>query len=139
MKEVTEYMGRFVTAALIATIALMGVGLSTPGLAISCSGAGDLTPFGSAGCTQAGVTGLSVPVSGFPGGAKISLSTDTVSIGHDVNANVGGSRDPSTQSHDTTRPMPVPEPATLILLGGTLVGLGLVSRKFRSKKPESSS
>ena len=69
-------MGRFVSAALVATLAVMGVGAGTPAEAISCVGAGDVTLLGPTGCTQGGLTFKDFVVApiGFSGGFNGSLS-----------------------------------------------------------------
>ena len=83
-KEVKQDMGRFVTVALVATIALMGVGAGTPAEAISCVGAGDVTLLAPAGCTQGGLTftDFSVAVAGF----TQSLAREVRDTGVRVNA-----------------------------------------------------
>ncbi|HEY7249032.1 MAG TPA: PEP-CTERM sorting domain-containing protein [Methylomirabilota bacterium] len=93
-------MGRLVSIALVATIALMGVTVvGTPAEAVSCVGAGDVTLLGPVGCTQGGLTftDFSVATAGF-NGAKIFLSSLSTSIGQDVNLNFQVTHDPSPVS-----------------------------------------
>jgi hypothetical protein len=93
-------MGRFVSVALVATVALMGgAAVGTPAEAISCVGAGDVLLLGPAGCTQGGLTftDFSVSAVGF-NGAKIFLSPLSTTIGPDVNLNFQVAHDPSPVS-----------------------------------------
>jgi hypothetical protein len=93
-------MGRFVSVALVATIALLGVAVvGPPAEAISCVGAGDVTLLGPAGCTQGGLTftDFTVAAAGFTG-AKIFLSSLSTTIGQDVNLNFQVAHDPSPVS-----------------------------------------
>lgn len=93
-------MGRFVSVALVATIALIGgAAVGTPAEAISCVGAGDVLLLGPAGCTQGGLTftDFSVSAVGF-NGVKIFLSPLSATIGQDVNLNYQVAHDPSPVS-----------------------------------------
>ena len=136
-KEVNEAMGRVVAVALVAIITLMGVAVvGTPAEAISCVGAGDVTALGPAGCTQGGLTFSDLNLVVGPN-SNLAQSFDPDSqifIRKDIQFGNNSFISEFTQSHDLT---PVPEPATLVLLGSTLTGLGVFSRrKLRNKQAE---
>jgi PEP-CTERM motif-containing protein len=95
-------MGRFVSVALVAVIATMGIAavVGQPAEATSCVGAGDVTLIGPSGCTQGGLTftNFQLAVAGFSGGAKIFINSLSATIGQAVNLNFQVTQDPSPTS-----------------------------------------
>src|SRR5262245_28895644 len=94
-------MGRFVSVALVAAIATMGIAVAgQPAEATSCVGAGDVTLIGPSGCTQGGLTFMNfqLAVAGLSGGARILLGSLSATTGQAVNLNLQVAHDPSPAS-----------------------------------------
>jgi len=107
-------MGRLTTLVFVSIIAVAGsIGIAPPADAVpSCVNAGEVTTLGSAGCNLGSLNFADFAVSPV--------------ISEFVN------------SHDEP-PVSTPEPATLVLLGGSLVAAGFATRRRAARQLASAS
>lgn len=121
----------YTAKSITAGMALTGIDLFNPGLNVTIRENACATPFQNGVCPGGLLADMVVTGNGTDEGHF--LPQDTIYIRKDIQLLQNAFISEFTNSHELS---PVPEPATLLLLGSTLTAAGLVSRRRLFGKQE---